>query len=250
MKWHVALVCVVALALAGAVEAADITVYPGDVADGAPTLGVTSDFPTGWDSGSVQANGVSYSKYFWTPEMLFGRDVTIGELQSISYWTKKDSTHTANAADWYFQMYTDPYSGSPGESWYGNRINSEPYFSADLNDPANTWNQWVTGAGMDNRLRFFDSSSGYNGGYGDPFLQDLTANSTYSGQSIMYLVLGTGTGWAAGFTGLLDGLSITLTDGKVANVNFEDTAIIPEPASMTLLGMALCGLAVARRRKR
>jgi hypothetical protein len=153
--------------------------------------------------------------------MLFGRDVTIGELSDISYFTMKNTTHTEDAADWYINIYTKPDSNLPVHgSWYGNRIGSEPYFSENLVDPCNTWNQWVTGAGQNNRLRFFDSTNDqYFGSYTDGFLSDLTSNPAYKNQQILLFSIQTGSSWANGFTGLVDGLSIRLTSANVGQVN-------------------------------
>jgi hypothetical protein len=235
----------------------NLTLLPDTIVSGVAPVGIEGDFAPGMSSGSWQAavplGAVSpnnYTQLFLTPDMLFGRDdVTVGELASISYWTKKDSLHTAVPADWFFQIYTKPYAGSPGSAWYGNRINSEPYFSQNLNAPADTWNQWVTDANQDNRLRFFDSSSGYFGGYGDGFLSDLTSNPAYENQEIMFINVATGTAWAAGFAGQIDGLQIELTDGSIANVNFEATAI-PEPGAITLAGLAIIGMICPRRTQR
>jgi hypothetical protein len=176
-----------------------------------------------------------------TPNALFGHGITIGDLKSISYWTKKD-THQGSV-DWFLQIYTIKETGDPG-SWYGYRINSEPYFSQNLNAPAGQWNQW-TSDGTTNKLRFYDSTSGYFGGYNDGFLSDI--QTSFSSKGILLLGIGTGSGWASGFTGQVDGLRIKLKNGEVANVNLE---AIPEPASLlvwTLVGGV--GMIVAARRR-
>ncbi|MHC4773232.1 MAG: PEP-CTERM sorting domain-containing protein [Planctomycetota bacterium] len=217
--------------------------------EGAAPLGVEGDSPAGWGTGSWQANvpvgAVSpthYTNANFSSEQLFGRDITISELASVSYFTKKGELHSVDASDWFFKFYTRPYEGSPGSSWYGNRINAEPYFSDSLNAPTNTWNMWQTAAGEDNRLRFFDSSNNYFGSYTDGFLADLTADPDYANQDIWFFSVGLGTAWAGGFDGQIDGLTIELTDNTVATVNFE----VPEPATMLLLGLG--GLLLRRKK--
>lgn len=187
--------------------------------EGTPAVGVDGDFAPGFDPGAFQAPG-AYTRYGFDPEPLFGREVLVGELYRISYYTKKGTLHNVDAADWYFQLYTDPYDNSPGSSWYGNRINSEPYFSDSLVETAGEWSEWQTDAGLDNRLRFFDSSSGYYGSYTDGFLSDLGNDPTYAAQPIMAVILSLGTAWADGFEGLLDGLTIELVSGETLRMDF------------------------------
>lgn len=213
---------------------------------GAAVVGVDGDSPGGpASSGSWQAGGSTWTQVIFTPQQLFGRDVTVGELASISYYTKKGTTHTVSASDWYFQIYTVKYTGSP--YWYGYRLGAEPYFSQNLNAPADQWNLWQTDEGSTNRLRFFDSSgNAYFGGYNDGFLSDFTGDAKYAEESIMRLVLGTGSGWASGFTGQLDGLSVVLANGDTANVNFE-SEVVPEPMTMILGAMGLGSIVGFRR---
>jgi hypothetical protein len=223
----------------------NITVYaanpsPGGLDATTLPLGVSGDYAESFDaSGCWQANVTTvngYTKWGITPTALFGRPVTIGELASITYYTKKATTFSQSAGDWYLQFYTDKADGGPG-SWYGHRINSEPYFSANLNAPANQWNQWQTNSDSPNALRFYDSSAGYFGGYTDDFLSGLTTNPTYENLHISSFWVGVGSNWANGFTGEIDSLTITLANGDSAHVNFE--AAVPEPA--TLLVWSLLG---------
>jgi hypothetical protein len=166
---------------------------------------------------------------YFTPTSLFGRSVTLGEVAGLSYWTKKGSTHVDDPRDWFVNIYTKLYPGQT-VSFYGARIGTEPYFSENLTDPANAWNQW-TSNGPTNWLRFFESTYGYFGSYTDPHWSAFVAGNSLAGshgpstpyatQEVLFFSVQTSSSGAAGFTGQLDGLRIELTDGSVANINFE-----------------------------
>jgi hypothetical protein len=114
--------------------------------------GVLLDGAPGYASGSFKSNGVGKTDMYFTPEGLFsGRSVTLGEIASISYWTKTGATHAVDPRDWFLAIYTKPYAS----------------------------------------------------------------------RAILFFSVQTGSAWAAGFEGQVDGLRIELTDGSVANVNFE-----------------------------
>jgi hypothetical protein len=194
-------------------------------------VGVPLDAAAGFASGSLASNGTNKTDMYFTPESLFGgREVTLGDVASIAYFTKTGATHVADPRDWFLNIYTKPYVGDVSTpTWYGDRVGAEPYFSSALTDPANTWNQWSTG-GSTNRLRFFESTQGAPGAtfgsYVDPdwatFLAgNSLSGSAYAGHAILFFSIQTGSAWAPGFTGQVDGLRITLTDGSVATVNFE-----------------------------
>ena len=179
------------------------------------------------DDGCIAGDGTSYAMlYFYDNSLLpLGRDITISDIASIEYHTKKVTDGTQ--PDWYITFYTDIDGVDDQSSWYGYRMNMEPYFSVNLDAPADQWNKWSTDAG-DNQLRIMDSSTGYYGGYTDPVLADLQAGPAvcdgstakdYSGEVIKYMAVKTGTGWAAGFDGAFDDIKITLNDGSVLNVS-------------------------------
>jgi len=202
------------------------------VFDGMNVVGVASDGAPDFGPGSFASNGIAKTDIHLAG--LFDGDVTLGDIAGMSYWTKKDSTHAVNVADWYVNIYTKPYAeelSSAPSSWYGQRIGAEPYYAKDLNDPANTWNQWSTN-GAQNQLRFYESTANVGfGTYTDPdwdtFLQGnsiaLTGRPSvpYASQPILYISLQTGSATAAGFTGQLDGFQIWLKDGRSAIINFE-----------------------------
>ncbi len=193
-------------------------------------VGVAGDAATGFSTGSLASNGAAKTDMYFTPSMLFGRDITLGEVATMSYFTKTGATHVVDTRDWYLAIYTKPYVGDVSTpNWYGDRIGAEPYFSNGINDPANTWNQWSTN-GASNKLRFFESTAGALGAnfgsYTDPDWSTFVASTALSGQpyashAVLSFSVQTASAWAVGFIGQLDGLRITLTDGSVATVNFE-----------------------------
>lgn len=236
--------------LASQAMASTITVTP-DYSGLSPAdvVGAAGDYPQPqWAGGSWQSGGNSKSQAYFTPSQIFGREnVRLGEIASMSYWTKKDTTHVENAGDWYLQIYTKPFENSPGSGWYGYRVTSEPYFSMNLTETPGSWTQWMTGGTTTpNSLRFFDSAPGYYGGYTDPLWADFLAlaaedadgltrdNLLLADQEILYVTVATGNPWADGFEGLLDGLSFNMTSQETFGINF-DAAPVPEPSSIFLL---------------
>ena len=105
---------------------------------------------------------------------------------------------------------------------------------------------------MENQLRFFESTSGCPGAtfgsYTDPDWATFVAGNAlstdpYADHTILYMSIQTGSAWAAGFTGQLDGFRIELTDGSVATVNFEK-AEPPAPPALPIPALGNIGLAI------
>ncbi|MES3004490.1 MAG: hypothetical protein V4690_00075 [Patescibacteria group bacterium] len=204
-------------------------------------VGVLQDSAPGFASGSLASNGIAKTDTYLTPESLFGgREVSLGEVAGMSYWTKKGTTHAVDLRDWYMVIYTKPYVGDKSTpTWYGSRIGAEPYFASSMNAPAGIWNEWSTEAD-ENQLRFFESTQGAPGAnfgtYNDPSWSTLLSGNSlsghaYAGQKVLFFSLQTASSWAAGFTGQLDGLRIELTDGSVAKVNFEAVNVATDAGS-------------------
>jgi len=210
--------------------------------------GVGNDSAPGFPFGSFASTGgpaticasggspTTKTDMYFAPEDLFGRQVSLGEVSRMSYWTKISGVHTSSTpADWALIIYTKPHAGqAKSTNFYGVRLGLEPYFAQNLVDPANTWNQWTT-LGAINQLRVYESTSGATGanfGTGsDPdWLTRIGGNSLtgpngggepYATQPILAFSVQTGSGTSAGFTGRVDGYRIELFDGSVANINFE-----------------------------
>jgi hypothetical protein len=193
-------------------------------------VGVPLDSPPNFEFGSFKSDGLAKTDMYFPPEALFGREVKVGEVASLSYYTKKGLTHNVEPRDWYLVVYTKRYTGQLGSSFYGVRLGAEPYFASNMFDPPNEWNQWSS-TGLSNQLRWFESTYGYFGGYGDPSWQTLVAGTSLAGsrgpgvpyatQPILYFSVQTASGWSAGFNGAVDGFEIRLNDGSTARINFE-----------------------------
>lgn len=200
----------------------------------------------------------SKSEFYLPPSVLFGHSITIGDLQSLSWWTKKPGNGTE--PDWYLAIYTAKQNdGKDSGSWYRSRLNSEPYFTGSTVAP-NTWHKWASDD-PSNPLRFFDQPrTGVFGTYTDPTLSAITSgpinwstywsgysnlNWDYSAETILYFSFQTGSGWSNGFTGMLDGFEVKLKNDEVGRVNFE---VVPEPSSL-LVGCGLLGLVFSLKRR-
>jgi len=190
----------------------------------------------------------SKSEFYLPPSDLFGRSIRIGDLASVSWWTKKPGDGTK--PDWYLAIYTDV-----------TRLNSEPYFTQSTVGP-NTWHQWSSDDGV-HSLRFYDQPLTHVfGTYTDPTLSAITsgpinwnyygyslasniATRDYRTETILAFSFQTATDWSNGFTGMLDGFEVKLKNGDVGSVNFE---VVPEPSSL-LVGCGLLGLVFGLKRR-
>jgi hypothetical protein len=142
-------------------------------------------------------------------------DLTIADLASISYFTNR-AIGTATGRDWWIQIYTR-MDGVNDPSWYGYKFTN----NYGAHTSTGVWTQYSTDSGMT---------------FGGQTLSQLAA--TYGNEKIEMISIQTNSSWN-GFDGCVDGLTITLTSGSVGKVNFE---AVPEPGTLSLLGMGVFGL--------
>ncbi|MGN6727790.1 MAG: PEP-CTERM sorting domain-containing protein, partial [Tepidisphaeraceae bacterium] len=241
---------------------------PYDHTEAAP-VGVANDAPTGYESGSFAAPGSGgKTEIYLTAASVFGSTpVTIPQIQSISFFTKNSTGQTGSNVDWYITAYTNPQAYGNDSTFYHHALTFEDTYARNVNAPANTWNQFSTSAGA-NQLTVSDHNRGASGPvYGtatDPTLADLQSgpvnwnsfNSAYSSTPVDYstdtiavLDVSTASSWANGFTGQIDGVSVSWLDSsnqlQTSSVNFE---AVPEPTTLAMLGLGGIGLLMRRRR--
>jgi hypothetical protein len=239
------------LGFSGMANGGTLTLYP----DSPGVSGVVGNMTTAspGPNGSFQADAASgggKSQIYVDPSLLFGHSITIGDIASMSYFTNKGGTGAD--PDWTLLLYTKPTGSSDTASWYHARLNSEPYFTQST-VASNTWHQWSTNDPT-NPLRFYDAArSGTFGTYTDPTLSQIQSGTiswtsdSYATQTVELLSFQTGSAWASGFTGLLDGFNITLTDATTGDINFE---AVPLPSSAWAGILLLGGLAAFKLRRK
>jgi len=234
---------ITAALFAATLQAATIThvARPDQVPDEEPPRINVGDAPAGFgpDSWQGPATGKTnwHARYIADGDylsVLFPADVaglTINDIESISYHTNRPAG-TPAGRDWWVQIYTRPTGSGDDASWYKSR------FINNYNDHTheNVWMEHSTDTGMT-----FRKNSGTTTGHMS--LGDL--QNDFGTELIEMFSVQTDSGWN-GFDGYMDGLTITLTNGSVGIVNFE---AIPEPTSLTLLGMSSLALLFRRNRR-
>lgn len=151
--------------------------------------------------------------------------LTLGDIASISYFTKRPSG-TPAGRDWWIQIYTRWTGSGDASSWYHDRFisNYNEHTSVDA------WTQYTTNGSMTFNLQ-------------TPVGPEQTLaqiQATEGSQLIEMISVQTDSGWN-GFDGYIDGLVITLTNGKSARVSFDATSTDPEPDVVNVSGLTLDG---------
>ncbi|MCP4128542.1 MAG: hypothetical protein GY753_15985 [Gammaproteobacteria bacterium] len=268
MKKCSLLLCVLCIIFAGNAHATTTTFVldQADATTGALLSGTTPINTTTANSsignGAWQANGTAKSTYYFDISSL-GSNIKVSDLTEMGFSTYKTTTG-GTAPDWYFTIYTKPDGVDDSSGWYGRRLTAEGLYANNLNNPANTWNTWSTDNGI-NELTFLDSNTTNSGFYGGPTLTDIQAGDlnwgsyptsdssatvNYADEVILGIAIETGSGWANGFTGLLDNVIIETSDDRLIFDLEVSASPVPIPAAVWLFGSGLLGLIGFSKRKK
>ncbi len=229
------------LAITGIAMATTINVGPSMVPDeNFPAINygdAPTDFgPDSWQNTQTGGKVNWHARYSADGDYLsalFGSKaatLTIGDIDSISYWTKRPDGTTAGQ-DWAAFIYTRP---TDPNYWYGYRFVNDYATHTDTDK----WTQYSTANGMKFRE---------NGRHSTGYLDFGTIKTNYGNELVEMISIQTMSNYT-NFDGYMDGLTITLVDGSVGSVNFG--APVPEPATMLLFSLGLMGLAGVSRRKK
>jgi len=150
----------------------------------------------------------------------------VEDIQSISWATNKPLE--GNVPDFYVTIYTMEYVGGDS-SWYGNKLTLEAMYSLEYQiAPKDTWNKWATDDSGLVKTYVFDHNHAPIGFSPAPTWADILEEPIdwssyyasvdptfidYRPQYVKYITVSTSIGMAPTFTGFVDAIILTLTDG-------------------------------------
>lgn len=212
--------------------------------------------------GPAAGGSVSYPTPGANPRLLFPVEagVTIGDIVSISWDTKRPSGTSATEPDWFLDVFTQP-DGVNDAAWYGRNFDFIAGSGDDNSDfQAGAWNTWVAnGAGGSAEgipVKFFDNDDpGFPPQYIDLSAPDnsLSGSDDILSEEVWFLALGTATNYD-GFDGLIDNFRFSYRGAdevQTVVVDFEadaDSQSVPEPMT-GLVGSAIAALGLLAYRR-
>lgn len=219
------------LATAAASQAATVTLFSDDFDGGQTTAaGVTA----AWSGMTTTGNGgamVGFSgNFLWNKSDKLASTLTLGGLSGYS--SINVSFRLAFVDSW------DSTNGSPAPDYFTLSIDGNGLLQLTCNN--------ASGSTCDNGPG--TNASGFanvfNSGWSE-LTRDAAAGQALSGASASIAFAAAGAGWQAG-----DDESWAIDNVVVTGETRRPTGNVPEPGALSLVGLALAGLALSRRRAR
>lgn len=144
--------------------------------------------------------------------------LTISDLRTLSYFTRRPSLFVGAGQDWWITIYTRMTGSGDEGTWYHQRWIS----NYDAHTATDVWTQYSTAfaSGDVPELRFRHQLPNNTPDGPALTLRQLAASLPASDEQILTITLQTDSGWN-GFEGSVDGLEILLSDGRVGRVDLQ-----------------------------
>lgn len=206
-------------------------------------------------NGSVEmslTSGAGKVDYAYVWGYVPGRTLATLSALSFDWYRQGTSTNPANQAP-ALRLLIDADGDASTNLDRGYLVWEQVYQA----NPAVLSDQWVSSNALTGNFWQRRFSPGTNVEAYDLNLQEWLGGANPAGAlvlgantAILGLEFGIGSGWEGSFRGFVDNVTYAFGTQPGTTFNFETTATpVPEPASLALVGVALAGLAVGRRRR-
>lgn len=209
------------------------------------SVGITNTYADS-GNGSIQFSGPTNSKADFEYDFTPGTGFALTSLTALSYDVYRSSTSTVNAdLEPAFRLTVADANGNflgslVYEGAYNNQAPPVGSFATEniLNDYF-----WASGSLLPN-----------NSNSANPVFNRTLADwsALIPGLQVTGFTTGIGSGWTGSFDGAVDNISYAINGGTATDFNFETAATspVPEPSSITLLGVGMLAVGTMWMRRR
>jgi hypothetical protein len=211
---------------------------------GNATVGITTDYVRSGNGSAYFSGTGAAGAYKGDLEIYFGTSIAASSITGMGFDWLRDASSAVNSANLHptFRLMV---TGTFGGASVGGYLVYERDYNGGGAAPTNTWVTEAFAYGTGNLW----STGNLPGAFSVYNRQLDDWNALVSNLTVVGLSIGIGSGWnGGGFVGAIDNVVLNTTAGD-RSWNFEVAAqAVPEPGSLALAGLALLGLAAARRR--